>query len=333
MDPLTQGAFGALFSQTNGKSKNLAKAALIGAIAGMAPDLDILIQSPDDPLLALEYHRHFTHSLFFIPFGGLLCAAVLHPLLGRRFGVTFLQTLLWCVLGYATHGLLDSCTSYGTQLFLPFTDKRVAWDIVSIIDPLVTVPLLVLICFAAFTKRRRYTIIGIVWISLYFSFSFYQQGRAVHEGQKLAEQRGLNVINIEVKPSFANILIWKIITTTEDSYYVDAVKVGWNKPIIWEGEKTKKLDFERDLPWLDLKSRQGKDVERFRWFSNGYIALDKNNPYRVVDIRYSLLPQEIKPLWGIELSEAADQNQHVRFYHERGDSAGAAKHLWDMLSE
>ena len=43
-------------------------------------------------------------------------------------------------MGYATHGLLDSCTSYGTQLFWPFSDVRVAWDTMSIVDPLFTVP-------------------------------------------------------------------------------------------------------------------------------------------------------------------------------------------------
>ena len=333
MDPFTQGAFGALFSQTNGKPKDLAKAAVIGAIAGMAPDLDILITSSEDSLLALEYHRHFTHSLFFIPFGGLLCAVILYPLLGRFIGITFLQTLLWCFLGFASHGLVDSLTSYGTQLFWPFTNKRVAWDIVSIVDPLVTIPLLIFICFSAFTKMRRYTIIGIVWIFLYFSLSIYQQGRAIHEGQKLAEKRGLNALNIEVKPSFANILVWKIIITTDDSYYVDAVKVGWDKPIIWEGDSIKKLDYARDLPWLDLKSQQQKDIERFRWFSSGYIALDKNNPLRVVDIRYSLLPQNIKPLWGIELSRTTDQNLHVKFYHERDDRSNSVQTLWAMLLE
>ncbi|KAG1707756.1 ADP,ATP carrier protein 1 [Nymphon striatum] len=45
MDPITQGAFGAVFAQTQGKTKDLAKAAIIGALAGMAPDLDILIRS------------------------------------------------------------------------------------------------------------------------------------------------------------------------------------------------------------------------------------------------------------------------------------------------
>ena len=40
----------------------------IGFLSGLAPDLDIFIRSESDPLLFLEFHRQFTHSLIFIPF-------------------------------------------------------------------------------------------------------------------------------------------------------------------------------------------------------------------------------------------------------------------------
>ncbi len=51
----------------------------------MAADLDVLIKSSTDPLLALEYHRHFTHSLLFIPVGALVCTLLLRPLFFRMF--------------------------------------------------------------------------------------------------------------------------------------------------------------------------------------------------------------------------------------------------------
>ena len=45
---------------------------MLGALAGAAPDLDVLIRSETDPLLALQYHRHFTHALLIAPLIGLL---------------------------------------------------------------------------------------------------------------------------------------------------------------------------------------------------------------------------------------------------------------------
>ena len=68
MDPISQGAIGAaLATATHTRRKKLLTVALLGTLAGMAPDLDVLMQSPTDPLLFLEYHRQFSHALVFIP--------------------------------------------------------------------------------------------------------------------------------------------------------------------------------------------------------------------------------------------------------------------------
>ena len=64
MDPLSQGTVAAAFAQSSANKNNLLKVALVGFLAGLAPDLDVLIQSSTDPILFLEYHRQFSHSLF-----------------------------------------------------------------------------------------------------------------------------------------------------------------------------------------------------------------------------------------------------------------------------
>ena len=149
MDPLTQGVVGAAVSQQPANKKTILVATLLGFLSGLAPDLDIFIRSKHDPLLVLEFHRQFTHSLIFIPIGGLICAVVFYYLFSKRKGMTFKKTYIFTTLGYGTHGLLDSCTSYGTQLLWPFSDNRISWNTISIVDPLFTMPILVLIIFAA----------------------------------------------------------------------------------------------------------------------------------------------------------------------------------------
>ena len=79
MDPISQAAIGAAAAQSCTRADRLRHALLIGCLAGMAPDLDVLIRSAEDPLLFLEYHRQFTHSLFFVPIGASLCALALYP--------------------------------------------------------------------------------------------------------------------------------------------------------------------------------------------------------------------------------------------------------------
>ena len=77
MDPITQGTVGAAFAQSTANKNNILRIGVIGFLAGLAPDLDVLIRSSNDPILFLEYHRQFSHSLFFIPFGSLVVALLI----------------------------------------------------------------------------------------------------------------------------------------------------------------------------------------------------------------------------------------------------------------
>ena len=169
MDPLTQGAIGAVFPQTIAKKAFVGRAGLFGFLAGVAADLDVFLRSSEDPLLFLEYHRQFTHSLVFIPIGGMLCAMLLYVLLGRRWNLSLSQSFVYCTMGYATHALLDSCTSYGTQLLWPFSDVRVAWDAISIIDPLFTFPLLLGILMASRNKSPLFARAAVIWAVAYIA--------------------------------------------------------------------------------------------------------------------------------------------------------------------
>ena len=316
MDPVTQGVLGASLSQSFSRNKKqTAIAGLFGLLSGLAPDLDVFIRSSSDPLLFLEYHRHFTHSLAFIPFGGLLCGTVMYLLLGKRWGVSFFLTCLYCTLGYATHAVLDACTSYGTQLFWPFSNVRIAWNSMSIIDPIYTVPIIVGVLMAAIKKQPSIARIVFAWALIYPCIGVFQHNRAIEAGLTLAHARGHEPIRINAKPSLGNIFLWKVIYETHKYYYVDAVRV-LSDTKKYPGEKIEKLDIARDFYWLDRESQQAKDIERFRWFSNGYIAQDPNNPNRIVDVRYSFVPNEVEALWGILLSPQADVDEHVVYSGE-----------------
>jgi inner membrane protein len=331
MDPLTQGALGAVLPQATAHSRQAASAGLLGFFAGMAADLDVLMRSSVDPLLFLEFHRHFTHSLVFIPIGGLLCAVVLHALLGRRRGLSFRQSWVFCTLGYATHGLLDACTSYGTLLLWPFSDERFAFSTISIIDPLFTLPLLVAVVFAARRKNVTYARLGLLWAVGYMALGQWQRNEAMDMGYALAAAREHTPQRLAAKPSFANILVWKIVYETGDRYHVDAVRATL-APRVFEGVAVQKLDVDRDMPWLEKSSQQATDIERFRWFSNGYIARDPVDQNRVIDIRYSMVPNEVSPLWSIELQPDAPADQHASFLNHPTRDAGATQRLWHMLS-
>ena len=330
MDPISQGALGAVASQNLVHRKHLAVACVLGLLSGMAADLDIFIRSDEDPLLFLQYHRQFTHSLVFIPVGGLICTSILYYFVRKRWQLSFRQVLLYCTAGYATHALLDSCTSYGTQLFWPFSDYRVSWSNISIIDPLFTLPIVVLIVLAAVKKKHVFTRIAAVWILAYLAFGFVQKERAQSAGLEVAHSRGHNPVRLEAKPGFGNLLLWKVIYEAEDKIYVVGVRAGIHKRI-YPGQSIHKLDVERDFPWLNPESQQAIDIERFRWFSDDFVALEPGHPNRIIDARYSMVPDEIEGLWMIELSPDKAPEDHVNYVHEHSPGNGKDAKLWSMI--
>ena len=330
MDPLSQGVLGAALPQSISNKKSLGIIGVIGFLSGLAPDLDIFIRSKSDPILFLEFHRQFTHSLIFIPFGGLLCALVLYFLISKRFKISFKSTWVYSTLGYATHGLLDACTSYGTLLFWPFSQTRIAWNNISIIDPIFTIPLLVLIVIAGLKQKKNFAVIAILWAVFYLSLGMYQKNEAIKIGTIIAKSRGHDAIRISVKPSIGNLLLWKSIYETKDKFYIDAIRLGWS-PKIFNGESINKINIQYAFPWLMVKSQQAKDIERFKWFSNGYIAINPKNKNQILDIRYSTLPNEIGGLWGIELSKEKGNDSHVKYITNRTISKATKNELIKML--
>ena len=330
MDPLTQGVLGAALPQSISNKKSLGIIGILGFLSGLAPDLDIFIRSESDPILFLEFHRQFTHSLIFIPFGGLICALVLYYLISKRFKISFKDTWIYSTLGYATHGLLDACTSYGTLLFWPFSQTRIAWNNISIIDPLFTIPLLILIVTAGLKQKKIYALIAILWAIFYLLLGVYQKNEAIKVGKIIAKSREHIITRITVKPSIGNLLLWKSIYETQDKFYVDAIRLGWS-PKIFNGESIDKINIQSAFPWLMVKSQQAKDIERFKWFSNGYIAINPKNKNQILDIRYSTLPNEIGGLWGIELSKEKERNDHVKYITNRTISKKRFKILTELL--
>ena len=328
MDPITQGTVGAAFAQSTANKNNILRIGVIGFLAGLAPDLDVLIRSSTDPILFLEYHRQFSHSLFFIPFGSLIVALLIFPLVKKSMSLK--TVYIASFLGYATHGLLDACTSYGTQLFWPFSNERVTWNNISIVDPLFTIPILILVGTAIKTRKRLFSFFAIGWAAFYLSLGFVQYERALSAANELAESRGHNAERLTLKPSFGNLILWKSIYQHEQNFYVDAIRTVQSSSVCL-GESIKIFNYQQHLPGLDKESQQAEDVERFRWFSQDYLGFDDEKNL-VTDVRYSMLPNQIEPMWGLVIDDQRDINEHAIWWTGRDVDQSQLGLFKEMLS-
>ncbi len=321
MDLLTQGLLGGALAASVAGEKQSRFAAGIGGLAAMLADADILIRSADDPLLNIEFHRHFTHALIFIPFGALFAAVILWPLLQRR--IAFGAIYAYALLGYATAGLLDACTSYGTQLLWPFSEERISWSIIAIVDPVFTLILLLALLRGWRHRNAGPARVGLALAGVYLLIGAWQHQNALQAARDLAASRGHAVERILVKPTLANLVLWRSVYQSGDSFFVDAVRVGPGPERVYPGGSARRFVRERDRPDLPATSVLAGDIERFERLADGFVIADPGRDRVLTDVRYSMLPTTLAPLWGLDLNVASTA-QHANFvnYRDRPDNLG-----------
>lgn len=330
MDILTQALLGGVLAQSVAKKEETKLATLVGALAGLLADADVFIYSSNDPLLNIEFHRHFTHSLIFIPFGAAIAMALMWPFLRKYLSPGRLY--LYSLLGYSLSGVLDACTSYGTHLLWPFSDERIAFNIISIIDPVFTLLLFITMLVSLRLKRQRIAQVGLLLAAGYMSLGFVQLQRAYNVAEDLMASRGHYTTEHRVKPTIANLLLWRSVYTFDNRIYVDAIRVGVfadNK--VFEGESVKKFSAQEYFPTLDPSSVLYKDIQRFITFSDGYVAIDESKNKIIGDVRYSMLPNSAKPLWGIVINENSPQ-AHADYQFFRDTSQQVRHTFMQMLT-
>lgn len=268
----------------------------------MAPDLDIFIPVNGDPTAGWIWHRGPTHALIAIPILGPLAAL---PFLL----VPNLRTHWKAVLGagtvaIATHAPLDALTSYGTQLFWPFTNYRVALDWMPIIDPVWTLTMLVGVILAVCRKSIVPSAVVLTLGLLYFGFGAIQHERAMSALERVTEAAGHDeATGLRVNPTPASLGLWHGIYKHEGRLYVVGIRTGYL------GETTVKIGESRLLADAAMVAgREGTETRRqyevFRWFSGDtlYLPNPDEQPHIVADGRYSGDPAGHAPLWGLDFS-------------------------------
>lgn len=329
MDILTQGLLGASLAQSGAKQHEVRIATWVGFASGLLADADIFIQSSGDPLLTIEYHRHFTHSIFFVPFGALIAALLLWPFVRKR--LKFSRLFVFSLLGYSLSGLLDTCTSYGTYLFWPLVDERIAWHIIAIVDPIFTLALLTGVVYSIRKNSGKFAKIGLVVAAMYMSLAWAQLQRAEEVTVNLAAERGHRVERLLVKPTVGNLLLWRSVYQYDNHYYVDAVSLGiFSTSRIYPGGLVRMLNPTIDLTTVQPGSVLQDDIQRFTNFSDGWVAIHPERKDIVMDVRYSVMPDSLLPLWGIEM-DFDHQEKHVRYSFYRDVSEQDRRKFLDML--
>lgn len=300
------------------------RAALVGLGAGLLPDADVLIRSAADPLLVLEYHRHFTHALVMVPVVALVAAVAFWLVLRRR--LPFRRVYGYALLGASLAGVLDACTSYGTHLGWPFLDEPVAWSIIAIFDPVFTLLLGLPLVLGLVRQRPHVVRWGLALAAGYLLLGVVQQQRAEAVVRDLADQRGLVAERFIVKPTLANLVLWRALTVTEGRVYADAVRVGLGSSRVYPGASASLFELA-DID--DAPRAVQRDVRRFVRLADGVVVRHPERPDVLGDARFSMLPTTVTPMFGLAVDPAAEPP--VAFVTDRSLSPEGRERFLAML--
>ncbi|MBO2544255.1 metal-dependent hydrolase [Salegentibacter sp. BDJ18] len=235
MDSLTQIVLGAAVGEAVLGKKVGNKAMLYGAIAGTIPDLDTFASAFTDTITAIEIHRGFTHSIVF----SILFAPIFGWLISKieKKSIATWQNWSWLMFwGFFTHPLLDSHTTWGTQLFWPL-EVRLAYKNIFVIDPLYTLPFLVFLILAmrqakGTKKRRKLNNLGLLISSIYLlvitpALKLYTFDKFT----EALENQDIAYYKIETKPAPLNAVLWSANVEVDDAYLIGNYSIFDTKPI------------------------------------------------------------------------------------------------------
>jgi inner membrane protein len=328
MDPLTHALLGAAAAQAVLGPRLGRKAWLIGATGGVLPDADILIKSATDPLLAIEYHRHFTHSLAFIAVGGFVAA--LPWLVQARYRAERVAVYGAAVAGYATHGLLDACTNYGTHLLWPFAQTRTAWHWITTIGPLLTLMLLIGVVMAVKKQSRRPAIMALMLGLLYVGAAAWQREQALEIQAVEAAARGHAITRADMFPTVGNHFMWRSAYQSGSTLHVDRVRVMGAESRWKDGGRMELLDSNSLPPEFLKDDRVKRDFGRFHYFSAGWVARSSSDATVIGDARYSLRTDSFEPIWGVRFHPGAAQA--TEWYDQTGRNRIPLSELWGEIT-
>ncbi len=338
MDSITQIVLGAACGEAVLGKKIGNKALLFGAIGGTIPDLDVFIGNLlySNQIDAMLFHRGFMHSIFFAFIGAFVFGWFTYWLYNKgklKASTTQKDWILLFFWSLFTHPILDAFTPYGTQLFAPFSDYRVALNNISVADPAYTLPFLLCMIILMFykrtsSKRKLWWKIGVGISSAYMLFTLVNKISVDNKFKATLSDENISYTRFSVQPSLLNNILWYGIAETEDSYYAGFYS------LLDSSERFS--DWEEIPKTHDLDKDGNGDIASLAWFSNDYYLVEsaENDSYRYMDLRYPLIKKDGKSeaVFFFVLKRLADGRLDMLPYQPReSDMKSALQSIWDRL--
>jgi len=303
MDSLTQIVLGAAVGEVMLGKKIGNKAQLIGATAGTIPDLDVIVTSIlNNDLSEIIIHRSYSHALFCHFLFAFPFAWLTYIKFNKKIDY---KSWYWLwFLAFGTHAILDSFTTYGTQLFMPFTNYMVGFNNISVIDPLYTLPFMGILIYCLCIKREHPKRLKWAWRSVYISSCYMLLTFCIkaYMHQSFSTQLANNHFKyntLSTSPTILNNALWSGMAIS------DSIIIFGEYSIF---QKEKDIDFIAYKRHLELeKNYAGYELNTLKWFSQGHYLLEQKDSNT---LNFYITK------WGRMNMDEKETSKTFRFYYE-----------------
>ncbi|MFK8056374.1 MAG: metal-dependent hydrolase [Saprospiraceae bacterium] len=216
------------------------------------------------------------------------------------------KTWFWLfALCIGTHPLLDCFTTYGTQMLQPFDDLRIAWNTISVVDPVYTMPFLVLLLVASRSLRqnplrRTLTWAGVGISTAYLLFTCFNLYKVRGEVEQKLIAANVPYERFIATPTIFQNVLWNVVIDQGDTIKTGSLGL-LDKPFALDLSELNAFPRNRQLvaPIQDERAIQVLD-----WFSDGYSTTWRGeaDTLYVADLRFGILPSDDpKPLFAFQV--------------------------------
>ncbi|BAV94035.1 metal-dependent hydrolase [Ichthyobacterium seriolicida] len=285
MDSFTQIVLGAGVAEVTSGRKIGNRALLWGAVCGTIPDLDVYI--PTSNIIEFyQVHRGFSHSIAFAVLITLPLGWILNSFYKKlNHGISTWMTLVF--FSTVTHPILDCFTTFGTELFSPFSDYRVALNSVFVVDPFYTLPFFICVFSLLFLKksnpnRRTLAKTGIILSTLYLFWSLSIKLYINNVFEDELNNQNKKYFDYITLPSPLNTFLWRVVAQGEKGFWVGHYSIFSPKKIDFIY-----VDHNRDiLPEDLLENNQFKRLDKIT--KGQYIVSKKGENFVFTDMRFQV---------------------------------------------
>lgn len=179
-------------------------------------------------------------------------------------------------MSLVTHPILDCFTTYGTQILLPFSDQRVAFNNISVADPLYTFPFMLCLLVAMFYRKNNiqrsiWNNRGLIISSLYMVLTIFNKTRVNTIFENSLIKENITYSRYMTTPTILNNVLWSGIAETDSAYFYGMYSFFDTEKVF----KLKRLPKERAVVGDALNT--DPTLQTLRWFSDEYYQIKRIN--------------------------------------------------------